>query len=374
MLIPTTSRLSPCFLPVLSVRKLFVPLPTLGSAQPFGGEPQRGFYSNSFSFMAKSKSGGTRSYIRGRVGADVYSIGKDAKGKKQQVVRSLAESVANPQTISQMRGRMIMSTIMQALSELKPVVDHSFDSVQGVQPNLSEFISRNYGLVKQDIAANTVGGNAFGLNMYKEKGAKRGAYVVAAGTAVLPAVVSFDPGAAVITIAVGSDTQTVAQLKDVTGLSSNDFLTIVGISEEGKAVYCRARIASAVADTTALTSQNLPAIIALEGNKLASVALADGSITITLKDAAGNSAVIISRSVNGGFIHNNAQLSVPAEPQFPSVTALPTYPVGEQKFLNGGDIFGLSENAAETGSTGSGSGSGGSGSGGGASGDSPAGD
>lgn len=48
--------------------------------------------------MAKSKSGGTRAYIRGRVGADVYSIGKTANGKKQQVVRSLAETVANPQT------------------------------------------------------------------------------------------------------------------------------------------------------------------------------------------------------------------------------------------------------------------------------------
>ena len=93
--------------------------------------------------MAKSKSGGTRSMIRGRVGSDVYSIGKNANGKKQQIVRSLAETVANPQTIAQMRGRMIMSTVMQAQSALKPIIDHSFDNVVGVQPNLSEFIKRN---------------------------------------------------------------------------------------------------------------------------------------------------------------------------------------------------------------------------------------
>ena len=46
--------------------------------------------------MAKSKVGGTRAYIRGRIGSDVYSIGKTSAGKKQQVVRSLAEQVKNP--------------------------------------------------------------------------------------------------------------------------------------------------------------------------------------------------------------------------------------------------------------------------------------
>ena len=71
--------------------------------------------------MAKAKSGGTRSFLRGRVGSDVYSIGKDAKGNKQQIVRSLAESVANPQTLAQMRGRMIMSTIMQAVSSMSAI-------------------------------------------------------------------------------------------------------------------------------------------------------------------------------------------------------------------------------------------------------------
>ena len=63
--------------------------------------------------MAKSKSGGTRSLIRGRVGSDVYSIGKDGKGQRQQVVRSLAETVANPRSQSQMFNRMVMSTVMQ---------------------------------------------------------------------------------------------------------------------------------------------------------------------------------------------------------------------------------------------------------------------
>ena len=134
--------------------------------------------------MAKSKAGGTRTYIRGRVGSDVYSIGRDAKGKKQQVVRSLAESVSNPQTLAQMKGRMIMSTIAQAMAVLRPIIDHSFDGVVGARANISEFVSRNYALIKADVQAHAASGNLFGLNQYQEKGAKQGAYVISDGPEV----------------------------------------------------------------------------------------------------------------------------------------------------------------------------------------------
>ena len=107
--------------------------------------------------------------IRGRVASDVYSIGRDAMGKRQQVVRSLAEVVSNPRTLSQMRSRMIMSTVMQALGALKVIVDHSFDNVSGVQPNLSEFIRRNYALAKADAIAHAGYANTFGMVKYGEK-------------------------------------------------------------------------------------------------------------------------------------------------------------------------------------------------------------
>jgi hypothetical protein len=41
--------------------------------------------------------------------------------------------------------------------------------VVGRQPNISEFIARNYALVKADVQANPSGSNAFGLNMYQER-------------------------------------------------------------------------------------------------------------------------------------------------------------------------------------------------------------
>lgn len=287
--------------------------------------------------MAKSKSGGTRSYIRGRVGADVYSIGKNAMGKKQQVVRSLAETVANPQTIAQMRGRMIMSTVMQAQSALKVIIDHSFDNVVGIQPNLSEFIKRNYALVKADIAAHPSADNIFGLNAYQEKGAKQGAYIISDGKAAIPAAVSIDKATGVITIALSAASMTMAGLKAALNFGNQDYITLVGIDTQGAAEYCRYHINQALADDTAISASNIGSVFETEGNATPSVSVAGNDITITLAAIANCCAFIVTRKTNSGFEHSKAVLGAGTGLSWNADAALPTYPVGENKFLNGGD-------------------------------------
>ena len=293
--------------------------------------------------MAKSKSGGTRSFIRGRVGADVYSIGKDAKGTKQQVVRSLAETVANPQTQNQMRGRMIMSTVMQAVAALKPIIDHSFDNVSGRQPNISEFISRNYALVKADVAAHPSSGNAFGLNKYQEKGVKQGAFIVADGDAVIPSALVLTKASGVIAITMASDNITIGGLKSALGMTNEEYFTLVGITTTGAAHYERFRVNPTLADSTAITSGNIGDVFAVEGNAAATVALASNVISITLATIANCCAVIISKKTTSGYIHNEAILGEKTGNDFNADAALPTYPVGAQDYLNGGDIYGQSE-------------------------------
>ena len=293
--------------------------------------------------MAKSKTGGTRSYMRGRVGSDVYTIGKDGKGNKQQVVRSLAESVANPRTIAQMRGRMIMSTIMQARAGLKAIIDHSFDGFDGAQANLSEFSSRNYALVKADVAANPEGSNVFGLNKFNEKGIKQGAYIISNGDAILPASVTLDTAIGEMVIAFGSNPLTIAGLKAALGLSSDEYLTLVGISEDNGCLYKRLRINPAKADEFAIAAGNVAECFAVEGNAPIEIVLNGTNIQVTCEEIAYNCGIIVSRKVEGGFIHNTCQLSTPNAPQFKASDALPTYPVGESAFLNGGDIFGMDE-------------------------------
>lgn len=287
--------------------------------------------------MAKSKSGGTRSYIRGRVGADVYSIGKDAKGAKQQVVRSLAETVSNPQTISQMMGRMIMSTVMQAVSAMAKIVDHSFDNVPKGQPSISEFISRNYALIKADIAAHPASDGKFSINEYLEKGIKPGAYVVAAGDQILPTALSFTDDIG-WTIELEGTTGTVGALKSLLGFGDDDYFTILGIKENNNFYFVRFQIDPSLSDDTVIAAGNVGTLFKQEGNISVTPSFADDTITIGNSAIIKQGAVIVSRYVNGAYKHNNATLADPTGTLEFADEAITSYPVGQEAFLNGGDL------------------------------------
>lgn len=292
--------------------------------------------------MAKSKSGGTRSYIRGRVGADVYSIGKDAKGSKQQVVRSLAETVSNPQTIAQMRGRMIMSTVMQGVSVLKEIIDHSFDNVPVGQPSISEFISRNYALIKADVAAHPASGNAFGLNKYHEKGIQNGTWIIAAGEAVLPSTTVYNASAG-IKVTIPSEDPKLSDLMSAANLTKNDYLTCVFLNIDKQVNFFRIRVKNSADVSTVITTANLSTLIDVEGTVNLSMGVSNDvgfflptSAAGTLSDAG---AIILSKKTDAGYQHSNAQFPVAADIVKPNAdTVLPSYPVGTEMFLNGGDL------------------------------------
>lgn len=288
--------------------------------------------------MAKSKNGGTRSMLRGRVGSDVYSVGKDSQGKRQQVVRSLAEVVANPQTLAQMRGRCIMSTVMQAVSALSQIIDHSFDNVSAGQPNVSEFIRRNYALIKADVEAHPSTSNTFGLVKWGEKGAKQGAYVIAAGSAYLPtALVN---AATKATLSVSGDSLTVANIKTAIGLADNEYITLVGLTSAGAAEIARFRMGSTLSDETVVSAANVANLFAIEANCTPVVAVNGMAIEINLPNAQANSAIIISKFENGAYKHNDASLLSVDAPAYTYTEAIETYPQGEARLLNGGNFNG----------------------------------
>ena len=289
--------------------------------------------------MAKSKNGGTRAYIRGRIGSDVYSIGKNGKGEKQQVVRSLAETVANPRTAAQMAGRMYMSTVMQVVSALSPIIDHSFDGLPKGQPSISEFIKLNYGLVKADALAHPASGNFFGLNKYQEKGAKIGAYIVSKGSAVMPSLVSLSAGASSFVISTELDDSVISkigQLREALGMGDDDYITLVGINASGNAEYVRARINPALAADTTINSNTQ--VFVFEGNVIPTVTIGADSITVAVTGIDVCRGLIFTKKTDAGYSHSNCTLSSAADQNFASDTALPTYPTGTEAYLNGGDI------------------------------------
>ncbi len=292
--------------------------------------------------MAKSKVGGSRAYIRGRIGADVYSIGKDGKGTRQQVVRSLAEQVSNPRTSSQMFGRMVMSTVMQAVSALQPIIDHSFDGLPKGQPSISEFIRLNYALVKADATNFPSSNNDFSLCKYQEKKVVNGPYVLASGKASIPSAIVANEDDGLQVTGLGA-TPTVGDFKAAWGLTKNEYITLVAPAIGSQGTYegvdfCRLSFDFSVADTTTLTAEVLTAAAKMEGTKNLTFTVADGAVTIAGVSCTDENHIIVSRLENGTYIHNNAVMeSGTADSQAADVT-LPTYPVGSQMFLNGGDL------------------------------------
>lgn len=288
--------------------------------------------------MAKSKNGGTRAYIRGRIGSDVYSIGKNGKGSRQQVVRSLAEQVSNPRSSSQMFGRMVMSTVMQAVSALKNIIDHSFDGFPAGQPSISEFIRSNYALVKADAETYPASGNGFGLNKYQEKGVKAGEYLVSKGSVVVPGAVKMASN--YIDIKLTAATLTVGGLKAALGLSADGYITGIVLGPESGAIYARVKLNTALSDDTAITAGNVASLFSIESNATPVVALETNDITIELPtdDSELTTGVIISEKINGAWQHSTCQLTGDGGYSYNADAALPTYPLGAQQFLNGGDL------------------------------------
>lgn len=293
--------------------------------------------------MAKSKSGGTRSYIRGKIGADVYSVGKDGMGKRQQVVRSLAEQVSNPQTEAQMFGRMVMSTVMQAVAAMKPIIDHSFDGVPAGQPSISEFIRRNYALIKADAEAHPSTTNHFGLAKYQEKGVHKGGYIIAKGNVTLPAAIQFNVYGGVFDITLTAAAHKVSDLKAALAIASgDDYFTLCGfVGSTPEFVFVRLRVNPALDDTTEITSSNIGQVFLTEGNKTPTISITDYVICVAPDgdNATANGGVIVSRKTADGWSHSTCTLNGSAiAVDWSASVALPTYPMGSARFLNGGDI------------------------------------
>lgn len=288
--------------------------------------------------MAKSKNGGSRAFMRGRIGSDVYSIGKDGKGTRQQVVRSLAVQVSNPRTQSQMFGRMIMSTVMQAVSALRPIIDHSFDGLPTGQPSISEFIRQNYALVKADAIAHPASGNKFGINSYQQKGALAGQYVISQGELVKPDALSFSDTGVFIVLSAGA--HTVGDLKTALGVSADGYFTVVIIGSDSGADFERFQVNPALADTTEITAGNVDTLFVTEGTTQIEPSFSSNMIAI--EPALGNDdqaiGVILSDKVEGVWKHSSAAMKCSSSPDNKANDALPTYPIGSEQFLNGGDL------------------------------------
>lgn len=95
--------------------------------------------------MGKSKQGGVFGYLRGKVGSVSYSVlsgNKTSSGKKEQIVRSLPESVSNPQTMGQAIQRMKLAPAQKFYAAFAALLSNAFEGVQYGEPSRRYFLSK----------------------------------------------------------------------------------------------------------------------------------------------------------------------------------------------------------------------------------------
>lgn len=288
--------------------------------------------------MAKSPVGGSRAFLKGRIGSDVYSLGKDGKGKRQQVVRALAEVVSNPRTSNQMFNRMVMSSVMQAVHGLKVIIDHSFDGVAVGQPSISEFIRRNYALAKEDAIARPSYMPHFGMVKYGEKGARPGQFVVSSGKLIKDSRIAGNQNNMFFNVGAGNFT--VGVLRSVMNVSKEGYVTWIRITAAKGVEYFRCHLDPTLADSTEITAENKDALFTFEGNVTPTVALSTDRISLQMSQDSTGAAYgpILSDKVNGKWQHSTCALTTFGSVTFTATQAIATYPVGSEEFLNGGDI------------------------------------
>lgn len=349
--------------------------------------------------MAKSKRGGTRAYLRGRIANDVYSIGKDSKGAKQQVVRAMAEQVANPRTTEQMKQRMILSSVAQLTRVLAPFIDHSWDGIEAGQPSVSEFSRRALAAYKADTNLATP---VFGYLRYGSKNIPTSGVQVSEGklktafewgensnNSFSGGFSSGGVGIVIPNIAFVAgeggrinDQFTYGQFIDsIFGGSTDAYITFIAIGSASADAFDKPAIqwfritpkGGVDRDTVIPSDDNMSDYMVIESNvSIRSVQAHSGSYSeagghpgfeFAANPAGGTfkaigSCMIASKKMGGKWIHNRSFMRLRSlngslfNPQIPSydtwdlnelvdgnfATSLATYPLGSERFLNGGEL------------------------------------
>lgn len=174
--------------------------------------------------MAKSKQGGAFGFLRGKVGGVTYSVlsgETSGTGKKEQIVRSLPESVKNPQTAGQTMQRMKLSPAQKFYSAFSELLSNAFEGISYGDA------SRRYFMAQAMRAEGP----------YVQKGVDRflpAAYIFSQGSLPSVGIEPFEGGAAKIvlanTVEEGTTTITNAEFAELLGVDEGYQLTLAVVN------------------------------------------------------------------------------------------------------------------------------------------------
>lgn len=263
----------------------------------------------------------------------------------KQITKDRVNDVKNPRTESQMRQRMLMTTVGAAYKMLKSIADHSFEGYSSGMQCMRQFNSRNLNRFKQAAAAK--GSVAF--NEYKDGDINPLPFILASGS--LPGFIfSFDGEShlQIVGEKENADFTTAEGIYAALGVQRNDlitFCTVIGEGSTSNGVYTykaeRFNIVRLYCDKSGAVSKPADAFTISTNNDQASVTMSTAANAITIKTGEADfGAVIQSRKNDSGWLRSDAVMIVNDTVISGVKTAnqLATYPVGTELILNNGPM------------------------------------
>lgn len=257
--------------------------------------------------MARSNIGGTRSFIRGKVANDIYQVGYNMDGKKQQFIKAAADHVTNPNTKYQALARMQMALLMGTMGQFSTIIDHSWEGIPYGQMSIAYFVKKNMELLQADCKNHWFEDNEF---EWRDKGSRmfrRGKFYMSEGSLSLPSCIHvIDSGypryIGTMQIRIGKQNATFGDLKAALGANVGDYITYMEVLQyepttaQNYLVFNRLYLADGISDDTVITEQNVSSMFTHEGNEDFQMTYAPNSGTIGLQNVALNNGAICPRA------------------------------------------------------------------------------
>lgn len=262
-----------------------------------------------------------------------------------QITKDRVYDVKNPRTESQMRQRMLMTTVGAAYKMLKSIADHSFEGYSSGMQCMRQFNSRNLNRFKQAAAAK----DSVAFNQYKDGDINPLPFILASGS--LPGFtykLDKTSNLEIVGEKEGEDFKTAEGIYAALGVQRNDlitFCTVIGEGAKNNGVYTykaeRFNIVRLYCDKSGSVEKPADAFTISTNNDQASISMSTSTNAITIKTGVADfGAVIQSRKSDSGWLRSDAVMIV-ADVVISGVKTanqLATYPVGTELILNNGPM------------------------------------
>lgn len=261
-----------------------------------------------------------------------------------QITKERVSRVKNPRTISQMRQRMLMTTVGAAYSYLKAITDHSFEGKTVGQQNMSEFMRLNLNKFRDASQNNSA---AYAFNAYQDKLINPMRFIVAKGS--LPAMPFVINSTNQIELSYNiTDISTAEKVYEVMGLNKGDMITfvwVVGTSSLVRGIFKynpnQLNIVRLKADKTGAIETPRNAFSFESNHDGLDINIRKQDDVLKLSSTVANiGTVILSRQSNGVWLRSNATMAG-NQSIYEGVSVsnqLGTYPIESEPILNGGEM------------------------------------